>query len=282
MLLRSQTVKFHKNGNSFHITEMEKYAGTQSIARTFQLIQLFNDQHRYWSLNDLVEQSGLKQTTVFRLLSALEAEGIIGKTAGGEYALGAELIRLGGRAMRAHPFREVAQPFLRKLARETTESTTLDILWLADGGANGKKRPLSMVIDETTGQHLLGMTQYTGVRFDAHTTSTGKALLAWQSADVLENIDLITLPKFTKKTVIDPAKFEQELEGVRQRGYATAVDELEIGICAVAAPIFNHHGDVLAAVSIGGPTSRINTKRIKDLGKLLVDTTSEISQLLGS
>ena len=259
----------------------EKYAGTQSIARTFQLIQLFDDQHRYWSLNDLVEQSGLKQTTVFRLLSALEAEGVISKTAGGEYALGAELIRLGGRAMRANRFREVAQPYLRQLARETTESTTLDVLWLAEGGADGKKRPLSMVIDEATGQHLLGMTQYTGVRFDAHTTSTGKVLLAWQPADVLEQIDLTTLPKFTKKTIVQPKKLEQELECVRKNGYAAAVDELEIGICAVAAPIFNQHGDVLAAISIGGPSSRINAKRIKSLGKLLVETTSEISTLLG-
>ncbi len=260
---------------------MEKYAGTQSIGRTFQLIQLFSDQHRYWSLQDLVEASGLKQTTVFRLLSALEAEGIIAKNMLGEYMLGAELIRLGGRAMRANPFRKVAQPYLRKLARQTTESTTLDVLWLADDGADGKKRPLSMVIDESTGQHLLGMTQYTGVRFDAHTTSTGKVLLAWQPADVLAQIDLNTLPKFTHKTIIQPDKFKKELETVRQKGYAAAIDELEIGICAVAAPIFSQHGDILAAISIGGPTSRISTKRVKELGKLLVETTSEISTLLG-
>ncbi|MEM8862137.1 MAG: IclR family transcriptional regulator, partial [Chloroflexota bacterium] len=221
------------------------------------------------------------QTTVFRLLSALEAEGIIAKTAGSEYVLGAELIRLGGRAMRSNPFREVAQPYLRKLARATTESTTLDVLWLADDGANGKKRPLSMVIDETTGQHLLGMTQYTGVRFGAHTTSTGKVLLAWQPDDFLAQIDLTTLPQYTGRTITDPQKFKQELESVRQLGYATAVDELEIGICAIAAPIFNHHGEVLAAVSVGGPTSRIDSQRIKSLGKLLIETTQEISQQLG-
>ena len=216
------------------------------------------------------------------MLSALEAEGIVGKTAGGEYVLGAELIRLGGRAMRANPFREIAQPFLRKLARDTTESTTLDILWLADGGACDKKRPLSMVIDEATGQHLLGMTQYTGVRFDAHTTSTGKVLLAWQPADVLAHIDLETLPKFTPKTITSAKKLHEELHIVRQRGFATAVDELEIGICAVASPIFNQHGEVLAAISVGGPSSRISAKRIQSLAKLLVETTKEISQQLGS
>ena len=259
----------------------ENYAGTQAIARTFQLIQLFDDQHRYWTLHDLVEKSGLKQTTAYRLLAALEAEGVIGKTAGGEYALGAELIRLGGRAIRANPFRELAQPYLRKLARQTTESTTLDILWLADDDANGKKRPLSMVIDESVGQHLLGMHQYTGVRFAAHTTSTGKVLLAWQPADQLAQIDLETLPKFTAKTITSPDKFEKVLEKVRKLGYATAVDELEIGIRAVAAPIFDHHHNVKAAVSIGGPSSRIDAKRLKSLGKLLVETTQEISQKLG-
>ncbi|MEM9776194.1 MAG: IclR family transcriptional regulator [Chloroflexota bacterium] len=260
---------------------MEKYAGTQAIARMFQLIQLFDDQNRYWSLQALVEASNLKQTTVFRLLSALEAEGVVSKTVGGDYTLGAELIRLGGRAMRANPFREVAQPYLRKLSRETSESTTLDILWLADDGANGKKRPLSMVIDEATGPHLLGMTQYTGVRFDAHTTSTGKVLLAWQPADVLANIDLDTLPSFTEKTIIDPEKFGRELKLVRKRSYAAAVDELEVGVCAVAAPIFNQHGEVLAAVSVGGPTSRINANRIESIGKLLVEETLKISRTLG-
>lgn len=258
-----------------------KYEGTQSIARTFRLIQLFDDQQRYWSLQDLVEASGLKQTTVYRLLAALEAEGIISKTAAGEYTLGAELIRLGGRAIRSNPFRELAQPYLRKLARQTKESTTLDILWLADGGENGKKRPLSMVIDESIGQHLLGMHQYIGVRFAAHTTSTGKVLLAWQPADVLAEIDLETLPKFTSNTITSPSNFEQELEKVRQLGYGTGVDELEVGIRAVAAPIFDHEKNVKAALSIGGPASRIDAKQLKALGNLLVETTQEISQLLG-
>ena len=260
---------------------MEKYAGTQSIARTFQLIKLFDDDHRYWSLQDLVAASGLKQTTVYRILAALEAEGIVGKTAEGEYVLGAELIRLGGRAMRANRFRTVAQPYLRQLARQTTESATLDVLWLAEGGLEGKKRPLSMVIDEETGQHLLGMAQYTGVRFGAHTTSTGKVLLAWQPADVLAQIDLKSLSKFTEQTITNEQALLDALAGVREVGYGTAVDELEVGVCAVAAPIVGHDGDVLAAVSVGGATSRIDGERIKYLGALLLETTQEISHKLG-
>ena len=87
--------------------------------------------------------------------------------------------------------------------------------------------------------------------------------------------------KFTTKTIVSPEKFEKELKKVRQKGFATAVDELEIGIRAVAAPIFDHHGNVKAAMSIGGPSSRIDAKRLKELGNLLVEATHEISQRLG-
>ena len=89
---------------------MEKYAGTQSIARTFGLIKLFDDDKPVWSLPELIEASRLKRTTVFRLLSALEAEGIMRRTPLGDYQLGPELILLGGRAIRANNLRAVAQP----------------------------------------------------------------------------------------------------------------------------------------------------------------------------
>ena len=103
---------------------MEKYAGTQAMARAFGLIRLFDDARPVWSLPDLIDASGLTRTTTFRLLSGLEAEGILRKTSSGEYALGPELIVLGGRAIRSNNLRTVAQPFLQQLVVDSAESTT--------------------------------------------------------------------------------------------------------------------------------------------------------------
>lgn len=257
------------------VGKMEKYAGTQALARAFQLIKLFDDHTPVWSLAGLTAASGLKRSTVFRLLAALEAEGLVRKTAVSEYTLGSELIVWGGRAVRANNLRTVAQPFLEQLVLTTTESVTIDVLWIDD-----EKRPLSIVIEEKLGRHVMGMAQYIGGRFPAHTTSTGKVLLAWQSDAVLQTLNLTTLDAQTEFTRTDPQAFQQELATVRAKGFAITKDELEIGLTAVSAPIFNHHGEVQAALCIGAPSSRIVPK-LAELAQEVMKTAVSISHALG-
>ena len=133
---------------------MAQYEGTQAIARAFELLKMFDDEHPEWSLADLVATTDFKKTTAFRMLSALEYEGVLQRTPAGDYQLGSELIVLGGRAMRANRLRTVAQPHLQELVRETKESATLDVLLLEKN-----EPPLLIVIDELLGPHLLGMSQ---------------------------------------------------------------------------------------------------------------------------
>lgn len=230
---------------------MEKYAGTQAIARTFAIVKLFDDAQPIWSLQELIEKTGLKRTTAFRILSALEAEGIIRKTERGDYTLGSELIRLGGRAIRSNRLRTVARPYLDKLVHQSKESVTLDILIDNDGQLE------SMVIEEQVGQHLLGMAQYIGASFQAHSTSTGKVLLAYASQDSLQKLEQQTLTRYTKNTITSLKTLKRDLAQVKKQGYAITLGEREEGLVAVAAPIFNLHGAIRAAVCIGGASSRV-------------------------
>ncbi|MEM7114573.1 MAG: IclR family transcriptional regulator [Chloroflexota bacterium] len=255
---------------------MEKYAGTQAIARTFGLIKLFDDDNPVWSLPALIEASGLKRTTAFRLLSALEAEGIIQRTLLGDYQLGSELILLGGRAIRANNLRAVAQPHLQKLVQLTTESVTIDLLWLDEANI-----PMSMVVEEQLGQHLLGLAQYIGSRFPAYATSTGKVLLAWQAPEQLAGFNFQEFKAFTEQTIGSYEALMAELATVRQQGFATVMDELEVGLTAVSAPIFNHHGEIQAAVSAGGPTSRIPQERLTIFAQHVMQQAQAISQAIG-
>lgn len=255
---------------------MQKYAGTQSIARVFMLIKLFDDYRPIWSLPELIEASGLKRTTVFRMLAALEAESIIRKTPTGEYTLGAGLIMLGGRAIRSNRLRTIAQPYLHELVHQASESVTIDVLWVDED-----KVPQSMVIEEQLSQHLLGLFQYIGARFPAHTTSTGKVLLAYQAEEVLNQFNLDQLTAQTKQTITSPEQFRAELANVRAQGFATTRNELEVGLTAVAAPIFNHHREIQAALCIGGPTSRISKEKLHQLSVYVRDVADKISRQIG-
>jgi DNA-binding IclR family transcriptional regulator len=257
-------------------TTMEKYAGTQAIARAFNLIKLFNDDKPIWSLSEVIEASGLKRTTVFRLLSALEAEGIVRRTSDGEYTLGANLISLGGLAIRSNRLRTVALPYLQQLVHETSESVTLDVLWIDEEG-----KPTSMVVEELLGQYLLGISQYIGARFPAHTTSTGKVLLAYQPEDALNKFNLSKLAIFTDYTITDLNQLKQVLVKVRQQGFAITSNELELGRAAVAAPIFNHHGQIQAALCIGGPNYRFSQEKLLVLSKSVIKHAHQISQAIG-
>ncbi|MEM8861389.1 MAG: IclR family transcriptional regulator [Chloroflexota bacterium] len=255
---------------------MEKYAGTQSLARTFGLIRLFTDDRPVWTLPDLIETSGLKRTTVFRLLSALEGEGIVRKTSAGEYALGPELIVWGGRAIRSSNLRTIAKPHMEQLVQQTNESVTLDILWVDDDN-----RPMSMVVEEQLGRHVMGMAQYIGGRFPAHATSTGLVLLAWMDGLGRDKLDLHGMLESHPTAITKPQQLVAELKATKARGYGRTQDDLEVGLSAVAAPIFNTHGQVQGALCIAAPSSRMTAKRIDDLSETIVESAKKISKQLG-
>ena len=125
--------------------------GTQSIGRAIQLLRLFDDEKPNRTLHELIDETGLKKTTVFRMLTALKNEGLLEyHPNSGTWGLGSELILLGGRAMRQHRLRDVANEPMRKLSRQTGESVTLDVLWIDDDQV-----PFTMVIDEDGSTPLL-------------------------------------------------------------------------------------------------------------------------------
>ena len=262
--------------STLRIFAMEKYAGTQSLARTFGLIRLFTDDRPIWSLVDLIDVSGLKRTTVFRMTSALEGEGILRKTPFGDFILGPELIAWGGRAIRSNHLRTVAKPFMAELVRQTNESVTLDILWVDDD-----QRPMSMVVEEQLGRHVMGMAQYIGGRFPAHTTSTGQVLLAWKDESAWEQLDLAEMLR-TQKTKIDSTKkLFTKLKRVKRQGFGQTQDVLEVGLSAVAAPIFNTHSEVQGALCIAAPSSRMTDERLAELAEMIQQSAGKISTQLG-
>lgn len=254
------------------IPAIDVYPGAQSVSRAIALLKAFRDAQPEWSLGDLAAHVGLNKATAHRLLAALEAEQMIvrnGRTGG--YRLGPELIALGGSAMRSNDLRTVSRPLLEELAAETGETITLEVL----SGAE------VVIVDEVSSRHLLGLSQDVGARLPAHATSTGKLLVALQGAAAEAALLADPLPALAARTVTTPEGLRRDFAHIRAQGYAKTHGELEEGFAAVAAPIFDAAGAVVAAVSLGGPDSRLRAATLDRAIELTTRTARTISARLG-
>jgi DNA-binding IclR family transcriptional regulator len=210
------------------------------------------------SLAELSRSSGLNKTTTHRLLRALQSEALIDRNpATSTYSLGAGLMALGVQALASSDLRRRVRPVLRALSRETGETATLEVPF----------EDSMLILDEVAGTHVLGSAGNIGTRWPMHATSTGKAWLAFDEAGI-ERLGPKLKP-LTGKTVMKKDDLFPQLAEIRRRGYAVTIDELEDGFSAVATIIRGVLGDVQGAISIGGPTQRLNAARRAELGNSL-------------
>lgn len=248
------------------------YAGTQSVRRAIALLKVFSDERPDWGLTEIAREAELNKTTVYRLLTALEAEGMVARSSAGDtWRLGAATITLGALALRSSDLVTAARLELETLVRETGETATLEVL------AGDEV----LILDGVEGPSVVGASSEVGTRWPAHATSTGKVLLAAAAADG-EPPGRRPRQKLTPRTITDPDGLGRELEEARKRGWATAVEELEKGYVAVGAPVRDHIGRAVAAISVGGPAARLTAKRIPPLARRVVAAADRISRRLGA
>lgn len=251
--------------------------GTQAVARTFAVLRAFDDQHRHWQLSALARAVGMTRPTTLRLLGALEREGMVERTPAGAYRLGPGAIRLGALAQRATDLPEAARPELTALASSTGETASLEILVGTE----------IMVIAEVRGSHRGAWTEVVGGRWPAHAAATGKLLLADARAhgdgwEAFRAERRGRLPRYTERTIATLAQLEAALDRAAHDGVSTAIEELELGYTAVAAPVKNHLGRTVAAVCLGGPSARLTQRRLPLLKRQVRAAADRLSARLGA
>lgn len=254
----------------------ENRTGSQAVIRALRLLKLFNGERTILTTNDAVALTGLNRTTAFRLLNTLEEEGFLERDTGGGYRLGSVPIALGGYALRNNHLQQVARPLMEELVHMTGERATLEIL-----SSDSLGRPTMLVVDEVSSSHRLGVQHFFGNHLPLHATSTGKVMLAFLSADDRPTLPPFPLERFTENTWVDEGVIQKGLEEIRAVGYGVAVEELEIGLVALAAPIFNSQQVVRAALCLTGPTVRLTSERISAFGVQLKQTAAQISKRIG-
>jgi DNA-binding IclR family transcriptional regulator len=248
------------------------YPGTQSVLRSVRLLKAFGPSAGELTLAELVRAVGLNKTTTYRLLTALESEGLVQRTSHGEgYRLGPELLALGSRALGASDLRLASRSELHALAQATRETATLEVL-VGDQ---------ALILDEAVGSHVIGAMPSAGTRWPAHATSTGKVLLTYLPEPELLAFLAVPKPALTPRTITDPQALRRELAKVKERGFANNLEELEPGFVAVAVAVRSEEGRVVAALGIGGPRLRLSPERLSEIAKQLPAAAVRIEERLG-
>jgi DNA-binding IclR family transcriptional regulator len=252
------------NGNG------EAPAPVQSVDRALTILAILARLGEA-GVTEVAVELGVHKSTAFRLVATLESHGMVEQNEErGKYRLGVGVLRLAGATTARLDVVQEARPICRKLAADSGE--TVNIAVLSDRSA--------LYLDQVAGQSALQSHNWVGQHIPLHATSNGKVLLSGLSGDEVDN-RLPRLPSYTPETVTTKARLRRELAEVREQGYAVAVDELEVGLTAIAAPIRNAHGDVIASLSVSGPTFRLGEPRVKELVPVVQDAAEEVSRRLG-
>jgi DNA-binding IclR family transcriptional regulator len=248
----------------------ESPAAVQSVDRALTILGILARLGEA-GVTEIAGELGVHKSTAFRLVATLESHGMVEQNEDrGKYRLGVGVLRLAGATTARLDVVQEARPICRKLAADSGE--TVNIAVLSDRSA--------LYLDQVAGQSALQSHNWVGQHIPLHATSNGKVLLSGLSADEIDK-RLPRLPSYTADTVTTKARLRRDLALVSEQGYAVAVDELEVGLTAIAAPIRNAHGDVIASISVSGPTFRLGERRVKELIPLVQDAADEVSTRLG-
>ncbi|MGB5953295.1 MAG: IclR family transcriptional regulator [Ornithinimicrobium sp.] len=243
----------------------------QSVDRALQVLTILA-RTGDCGVSEIARELGVHKSTVFRLVATLEAHDMVEQQADrGKYRLGVGVLRLAGSTSARLDVVQEARPIARELAAATGETVNLAIL--SDQSA--------LYIDQVAGPSALQPHNWVGQRIPLHATSNGKVLLSALDAESVVTV-AGSLTPFTPDTITTFSRLRQELDAVARQGFAVAIDEMEIGLSAVAAPIRDAHGDIVASLSVSGPTFRMPLERVPRLLPLLREAAVEVSARLGA
>jgi IclR family transcriptional regulator, acetate operon repressor len=220
------------------------------------------------TLTELAEAIGVPAVQAAPLLAALESRGLLAWDAGrAGVRPGPAQLRFARSGIGREDLAELAQPGTRRLADESGE--TVNLIVPIPGGTEA--------VTQIDGRHLLGATNWIGRELPLHCTAAGKVFLAFGAAELPRG----ELERRTQHTIVERERLQRELEVIRDQGYATIVDELEIGLSAVAAPVRERGGAIVAAIAVSGASLRLAPQRLRLLGRVALEQANAVSARLG-
>lgn len=227
-------------------------AFVQSLDRGLAVIRAFDAEHPELTLSEVARTTGLTRAAARRFLLTLVELGYV-RTDGRLFTLRPKILELGYAYLSSLSLPEIALPHLEQLVERVHESTSVSVL---DGDE-------VVYVARVPTKRIMTVSISVGTRFPAYATSMGRVLLAWRPAEWLDGyLASATLKALTAHTLADCESLRAELASVRERGWAMADQELEEGLRAVAAPIRDQSGQVIAAINVATNVSRTSADEL--------------------
>jgi DNA-binding IclR family transcriptional regulator len=243
----------------------------RSVARALRSLELIGEA-RELGVSELGRRLGVHKATASRLAATLAEHGFVERDPVTErYRLGFALVALAGSAVANLDLVRTARPVLEELAERARETVNLGVR-SGDG---------VVYLDQVRGARSIVAVNWVGRRTTLHDTSNGKVLLAFAADDDADRVLAGPLERRTPNTICDPDLLREQLATVRERGWAQTLEELEDGLNAVAAPVRDAEGGVIAAVSVSGPAFRMRPTDLPRVARLVADAGNAVSQRLG-
>lgn len=243
-----------------------------SVANSIRMIKVFSDSEYEMGISALAARLGLAKSTAHRLATTLVQYDILEQNKEtGRYRLGLALFELGTLVRRKMDLANEARPQLLALMEATGETVQLALL----------DHQSILYINNMESPKAVRSSARVGSRAPLHCTSLGKALLAFQSPEVVQQVIDAGLRRYTDTTITTADALRAALGIVRSKGYAVDDEEYEVGMRAIAAPVRNHSGDVIAAVGITAPIQRMTKRNLQIVAPTVVAAAEAISRRLG-
>lgn len=246
-------------------------AGVQSVDRALSVLEMLAAEGEA-GVTEVAAELGVHKSTAFRLVATLESRGFVEQLADrGKYRLGFGVVRLAGAAVAQLDIAREGRPICEALAADLEETVNVAIL---DGDR-------AVNVTQARGPAALSTHNWVGQGTPLHATSSGKVLLAHAPDAVRKDLLSRGMQSFTPATVTDPEALRQNLDQIVEQGWACTVEEFEVGLSAVAAPVRGADGDVIAALSVSGPAFRMDREDHPRLARRVMAGADELSRRLG-
>jgi DNA-binding IclR family transcriptional regulator len=225
----------------------------QSVAHALDVLEEFRDETEELGVTELSKKLKLHKNNVFRILATLQSRNYIEQNrANDNYRLGIKCLELGQTFIHQRGLLKQARPILQELAETTGETSYISIL-------RGSE---VIYLDSVETSSTVRVVSRVGLHMPIHATAAGKAMVAYDSDDELRKLLPGDLPRFAKATRTDVDDLLKEVAIVRERGYATDLEEFEEGLRCIGAPVRDYTRKVVGAISVSGPAHRLPDERI--------------------
>ncbi|HEY4454184.1 MAG TPA: IclR family transcriptional regulator [Pseudonocardiaceae bacterium] len=222
------------------------------LARGLLLLDAFGPDDTELTLTELAARTGLPKATTYRLIGELVGWGGVERARGGGYRLSMKLFELGQNVPRRRDLREAALPYLEDLYEATHENIHLAV---QDG-------PNTLFLEKVSGHRSMPIISRVGGRLPVHCTATGKVFLALGPPEYFRTVVAAGLARRTPRTIVMPGLLRKDLGRAAERGYGVNHEESEVGVSAVAAPVYDRRRRAIAAISITGSAQRLDLERL--------------------